>query len=96
MHSSYHAIIEILAWSEIVCAGARGYFVDPFTEGHQLRLRPLSLAAETLPTDEMSTTMDIYGHVFPETHQAAAANMDALFSKEDLANKEKDEDSAGE
>ena len=40
---------------------------------------------------QISTTMDIYGHVLPETHQAAASKMDALFSKEDALDKGTDE-----
>jgi len=40
---------------------------------------------------QISTTMDIYGHVLPETHQAAASRMDALFSKEDAADNGTDE-----
>jgi hypothetical protein len=39
---------------------------------------------------QISTTLDIYGHVLPETHQTAAAKMDVLFSKEDSADTQED------
>ena len=37
-----------------------------------------------------SVNTAMIGHLLPETHQAAAAKMDALFSKEDSSDKEED------
>jgi hypothetical protein len=79
MHCSYHAIIEILSWSEIVCAGARGYLVDPFTERHQLRLRPLTQAAETLLRQQRAPAR-LIAHLLL-IHDVAAQLLDAFHAR---------------
>ena len=57
---------------------------------------PPRVVMEILGHDQISTTMNIYAHVLPESLRAAAAALDALLAKEDEESPDGDHESGSE